>query len=77
MINWISTKDKMPELKPCPFCGRMVAVPVLEDVGNWVVMCGYQPCMASGPVRSTKSESINAWNMRFTRFDAKEPRWYR
>ena len=64
----------MAELKPCPFCGwtKVEVSNMLEDwpemaeVGlspnNWRVLC--TECYASGGVRRTAEEAVEAWNSR-------------
>lgn len=32
--NWMWRKEKMAELKPCPFCGGKVSVVLCDDEGN-------------------------------------------
>ena len=64
----------MKELKQCPFCGSLMIriynllenEPDYELMGlsedNWEVLC--QKCFATGGVRRTEDEAIEAWNMR-------------
>jgi Lar family restriction alleviation protein len=50
----------MPELKPCPHCGGMNAVPMLDEDGEYFVMC--YACGMSGPTTKYMLTAITAWN---------------
>jgi Lar family restriction alleviation protein len=67
------------KLKPCPFCGKEVAVfttckeeedcakfEVCEDVGYLCIVCDFNKggCGASGGYHETREEAIDAWNRR-------------
>ena len=54
------TKEQMPELKPCPFCGGEAKTnDDLQHWGNVFCSCGCN--MLTG---ADKSKSIEAWNKR-------------
>lgn len=57
----------MSEIKWCPFCDRVGAVPACADLlagREWWVVCSNWRCEAVGPVRKTKRGAIAAWNRR-------------
>ncbi len=63
----LPSRPPEPELKPCPFCGRMEHKIISELVyqgGGMVyyVRCG--ACSACGPTEDTRRVAIDSWNRR-------------
>ena len=68
----------MAELKPCPFCGKSLAVlgtaaeiDLDDEEGaenQWAVVCDYHTggCGATSGYRSTPEAAVEAWNRRST-----------
>ncbi len=48
---------------PCPFCGEKIRMEIGELLINCVVVICNE-CGANGPIRSTPSLAIRAWNRR-------------
>jgi hypothetical protein len=57
---------KMPELKPCPFCGGAVSLFASSDHSTaWEGGCGNEACKVQPQVwELTKEQAIAAWNRR-------------
>lgn len=54
------SKDKLTELKPCPFCGSDFVIMVRNH--KCTVEC--RDCMANGPVKDLIEDAKNGWNRR-------------
>lgn len=57
----------MSELRECPFCDHLGAVPACADTRDgreWWAVCSNWLCEATGPERKTKRGAIAAWNRR-------------
>ncbi len=50
------------ELKPCPFCGGTPIVNLQMVSGYTFISCS--KCRADGPLRSTHTRAVAAWNLR-------------
>ena len=60
---------KLPDLKPCPFCGgeaTLCSVVSMQHEICYVVKCDDLNCVmcAGGTLRQTISQAIEAWNRR-------------
>lgn len=51
---------KIPDLKPCPFCGLVVSLTVASSGGEWCVYC--EACLSHGPAAGDERLAIAAWN---------------
>lgn len=62
--NYRAYEQKQPELKPCPFCGK---IPQLIDAGTYYYvncfneLCKISPCTQE---HATPEDAINEWNSR-------------
>ena len=62
--NTRAYEQKQPELKPCPFCGK---IPQLIDAGTYYYVCCFNELCKIRPCTSEKNapeEAISAWNTR-------------
>lgn len=51
--------------KPCPFCGGSKFDLIgLVKTKVYYILCTNEKCFADGPIRSTNSKAIEAWNKR-------------
>ena len=58
------TKNPLPEINPCPFCGYDAGLYMTFKYEYNIVVCARKTCGAKGPRRKTKHAAIKAWNRR-------------
>ena len=62
----MTDKPQIPPLKPCPFCGRCLAL--IEYIAGHTrphVICGDElECGTEGPYADNEAAAIAAWNTR-------------
>ncbi len=52
-------KQRVAELKPCPFCGAEARLAVMNNSTSWVEC---ETCEATGPKFASEYTAIHIWN---------------